>query len=326
MRCRNPYIAPGGGAHGCGQCLPCRINKKREWAHRLMLEARCHDVSSFWTLTYSDANLPWIGSASNGFPTLVPKHLTDFMKRLRKYHHPLQLRYFNVGEYGDQYGRPHYHLALFNFPACDRGVTDLNRRGDCCPLCDTVRDIWAKGQVFSGQLEDASAAYICGYVTKKLTTEEDIRWANAAGKRNRGKGEWNQETADTAYPEFARMSLKPGIGAMFMPEVASVLLSHNLDISLPDVPTSLQVGTRVRPLGRYLTRELRKHVGMEPNAPKATLEAQKARLQDLRQTAKEVAPKGLFSETFRSLIISAHQGHYDRTVFHSKLKKKRGSL
>jgi len=122
------------------------------------------------------------------------------------------------------------------------------------------------------------------------------------------------------------MSLKPGIGATFMPEVASVLLSHNLDTSLPDVPTSLMVGTRARPLGRYLTRTLRKHVGMEPNAPQATLEKAKAKLLPLREEAKAMAPKGLYSETFRTLIINAHQGNYDRTVFFSKLQKKRGSL
>jgi len=302
MLCRNPYIS-GGGAYGCGQCLPCRINKKREWTHRLLLEATQHPVSSFWTLTYSDENIPF---TADNLPTLSKEDCTNFLKRLRRDYHPDKLRYFYVGEYGDTTERPHYHFALFNYPACARGVTRLNRRGSCCDICDRVSEIWGKGHVYSGLLEDASAAYISGYVTKKLTRKEDIRLCGR-------------------HPEFAQMSLKPGIGAGFIPEVASVLLSHNLDTQI-DVPTSLQHGTRVRPLGRYLTRQLRMQIGKAPNAPLETLEVQKAKLQDVRQVAQKVAPKGLFSETFRALIIEANDGQASRVEHKAKLYRKRGNI
>jgi len=308
MRCRNPYIAPGGGAHGCGQCLPCRINKKREWSHRIMLEATQWSYNSFWTLTYSDEKLPL---TPDGLPTLFPKHLTDFLKRLRKDYLPNKLRYFYVGEYGDRSARPHYHIALFNYPGCDRGVTHVNRRGDCCGVCDNIRDLWTFGKVHSGQLEDASAAYIAGYVTKKLTCPNDPKVKEILAGR---------------HPELARMSLKPGIGAMFMPEVASALLSHNLHITRPDVPTLLQVGMRAKPLGRYLTRELRKHVGMEPNAPEATIQAQKEKMRHLSEMAKAIAPKGLYSETLRSVIIEENEGKYQQTLGRSKIWKKRDTL
>jgi len=302
LLCRNPYIASGGNAYGCGQCMPCRINRRRMWTHRIMLEATQHAVNSFWTLTYDDENIPIIGEKA----TLDPKDLTDFLKRLRIDYHPSKLRYFNVGEYGTETERPHYHLALFNYPACNRGITQLNRYGNCCGVCDGVRRIWGKGLVHSGQLEDGSAAYIAGYVTKKLTSKDDPRLCGR-------------------HPEFARMSLKPGIGAGFMPEVASALLTHNLD-SLTDVPTSLQHGTYVRPLGRYLTRKLREQMGRMPDAPPEVIQLQQEKMQPLREAAKVLAPKGLYSETFKALIMEANEGKYRQLIGKANRSKKRESL
>jgi len=302
--CRNPYIAPGGGAYGCGQCMPCRVNSRRVWTHRIMLETLSHPVNSFWTLTYSDENIPLTGE---NLQTLKPDDLRDFLKRLRYYHEPNKLRYFNVGEYGDQTGRPHYHLALFNFPTCERGLTRVNRRGDCCRICDGVREIWSKGLVYAGNLEASSAAYICGYITKKLTRRGDVR-------------------LNGREPEFARMSLKPGIGASFIPEVASALITHNLDERLSDVPTALRTTGRVQPLGRYLTRSLREQTGRPPNAPQATLQAQAEKLRPLQEAAKLEAPKGLYLETFKSKILEANEGKFQRLEARSKLYKKRDSL
>lgn len=303
MLCRNPYMAPGGNAYGCGQCMPCRVNKRRMWTHRIMLEATQHDNNSFWTLTYDDAHIPLLES---GLQTLNRKHLTDFIKRLREDYQPLKLRYFNVGEYGDQSERPHYHLALFNYPACRRGITQFNRRSNCCSICERVLRIWGSGIVHSGQLENNSAAYIAGYVTKKLTNKDDPRL------KGREK-------------EFASMSLKPGIGAGFMDEVASTLLQHSLD-QLPDVTTSLAHGGRPRPLGRYLTRRLRERIGMAPEAPQATLQAQKERLQPLRDIARTISPVQGYTETFKGLITTAYEGKYQRLLSKQSLTKKRGSI
>jgi len=125
------------------------------------------------------------------------------------------------------------------------------------------------------------------------------------------------------------MSLKPGIGAGFIPEVASVLLSHNLagpQSPMSDVPTSLRVGPTVRPLGRYLTRQLREQVGMTPNAPKETLEAREKEMLPLRQAARAMAPKGTYSETYKSLIIDVHEGKYIQTMARYRRQNKEGIL
>ena len=91
---------------GCGQCLPCRINKRREWTFRLELEASLHEHNSFVTLTYADQFLPEDGSVN-------PRHTQLWLKRLRKVLDPRKVRFFLCGEYGDQTFRPHYHACLF---------------------------------------------------------------------------------------------------------------------------------------------------------------------------------------------------------------------
>jgi len=269
-----------------------------------MLEVTQHPVNSFWTLTYSDENIPL---TKEGLQTLNPEHSRDFLKRLRYYHEPEKLRYFYVGEYGDQTGRPHYHFALFNFPTCERGLTRTNRRGDCCGVCDNVRKIWGHGIVYAGNLEASSAAYICGYITKKLTRRGDVR-------------------LNGREPEFARMSLKPGIGASFIPEAASALITHKLDERLSDVPTAFRTQGRVQPLGRYLTRSLRSSIGRSPNAPEATLQSQAERLRPLQEAARLEAPRGVYLETFKAKILEENEGKYQRLLSRSKIYKKRDKL
>lgn len=269
-----------------------------------MLEASQHPFNSFWTLTYSDDTIPL---TIDGLQTLRRKDLTDFVKRLREDYSPLKLRYFNVGEYGDSSERPHYHLALFNYPSCSRGHSQFNRRANCCSVCERVLRIWGKGIVHSGQLEDNSAAYIAGYVTKKLTSAQDPRL------KGREK-------------EFGSMSLKPGIGAGFMDEVASTLLEHQLDRVINDVPNQLAHSGRPRPLGRYLTRRLRERIGMAPEPAQATLRENQERLQPMRDLARQISPLKGYTETLKNVIIDAHEGRFNRLVARQQFTKKRGTI
>lgn len=232
-----------------------------------MLEAACHSDNSFVTLTYTDEHLPRLSEKYEHSPTLDPRHLQSFLKLLRAKTEPLRLRYYGVGEYGDVSQRPHYHLAIFNYPTCLHGMSRYSRtRTSCCHRCDLIRDTWGKGQVYLGQLTTDSAHYVAGYVTKKLTNKDDPKLLGR-------------------YPEFGRMSLKPGIGADFVPEIASTLLQHNLETKIADVPVALRHGSRELPLGRYLRRKLREQIGMSPDAPESTLDKVQSDLQPLRETA-----------------------------------------
>lgn len=211
-----------------------------------MLETLAHGDNSFLTLTYSDDHLPEGGN-------LVPKHTQDWLKRFRKATYPLRLRYYLVGEYGTTSERPHYHAAIFGYPPCEYGQSRYTFRRNCCSRCDLVRDTWGKGNILLGNLETASAQYIVGYVVKKMTSTQDQR-------------------LNGRHPEFARMSLRPGIGAYSMDQIADTLKNFNLDHSMADVPSALQHGKKLLPLGRYLRRKLRTLVGRDPATPQVTLD------------------------------------------------------
>lgn len=196
-----------------------------------MLEAVKHPHSSFVTLTYDEENLP------DG-ATLVPKDLQLWLKRVR--HLYGQCRFYGVGEYGDKSERPHYHVALFGPNVfADAGV-ELSKR-------------WPLGFSYFGDLTLQSAAYICGYVTKKLT--------NASDERLCGR-----------HPEFARMSLRPGIGASAVTDIAAAIQNQagrNAYIATGDVPGVLNHARKPYPLGRYLRDRLRQEVGLEKGEPDA---------------------------------------------------------
>lgn len=286
----------------CGRCEPCRINRKRTWTNRLLLEAGNHGDNSFWTLTYREECLP---RSMNGLSTLAPEDAQKFMKRIRKAHVGMQdalgigrkdqkrLRFYLVGEYGDGTERPHYHLALFGYPCCSNGQT-LTHRGrpladKCCSHCHRIWKAWALGDVHGGELAEGSAKYLVGYVLKKMTRFDDQR-------------------LNGRMPEFARMSLRPGIGADAMWEIADVLMQLGLDESEADVPSALRRGSTIAPLGRYLRQRLRLMIGKEVTVPDEALREAALRLLPMRLAAKESSTTPSFKahvvEAFRQDVLN----------------------
>lgn len=252
------------------------------WSHRIMLEAGQHGDNAFLTLTYDEDHVPKDGS-------LKPRDLQLFLKRLRKKIEPDTIRFYAVGEYGDDSWRPHYHVALFGFPTCRRSQTQF-RNGvvSCCDQCQLVSDAWGKGIVFLGTLEAHSAQYVAGYVTKKMTAKDDPR---LAGK----------------HPEFARMSNRPyGIGAGALEEVAATLKRFNLDQTQTDVPSALRHGSRTMPLGRYMRGKLREAIGKEKNAPRESLAELEATMRDVYARSingTEVSPKKILLEDGKQKVL-----------------------
>ncbi len=90
--------------NACGQCMPCRITRKREWETRLNLEWQTWKMGAFVTLTYKPEELPEAEKFKNG--NLKKKDLQDFMKRFRRSYErkygKRKIRYFGVGEYGER--------------------------------------------------------------------------------------------------------------------------------------------------------------------------------------------------------------------------------
>lgn len=149
-----------------------------------------------------------------------------------------------------------------------------------------------------GALETGSASYISRYVTKKRTK-------NTALSLN---GRW---------PEFSRMSNRPGLGVSALWEVADTLMKFNLETSQPDVPSALQHGRRKLPLGRFLRGKLREMVGKDVKAPDETLAEMAEQLSELYSSASS-APSSVRRELFKALI--QEDGDQERANFYAKVK------
>lgn len=186
----------------CGQCLGCRLDYSRAWAVRCVKEAELHDENCFITLTYDDENLP------EG-PTLIKRDFQLFMKKLRKEISPQRVRFYMCGEYGEKYGRPHYHAVLFGYDFPDKEpIGRSNQYGknlDQLYSSAMLQNIWKKGFVSVGAVTFESAAYVARYVMKKVTGEKADQHYKKIGTDN--------QTIIDAIPEYTTCSRRPGIAA-----------------------------------------------------------------------------------------------------------------
>lgn len=289
MLCTNPFMI-GVQPCPCGQCAPCRIKRKKLWSHRIMLESFKHGDTAFVTLTYDDEkfkkNYPKADPKS-----LHPKHAQDWLKRLRLAIEPRRIRYYLAGEYGDQTWRPHYHAVLFGVSALETTI---------------IRNSWNLGHITASPLTIERAAYVAGYVTKKMTKNADVR-------------------LNGRHPEFQRMSLRPGIGAYAMRDVARAITSYpQFPFEHNDVPSALSMGGKTITIGRYLTRKLRENLGRSPDAPQEKVRAlaleMRAVLEDYVETSgtQTRSPKKLIldmnSQKVNNLLTSSNIFRGNKTI------------
>lgn len=184
----------------CSQCIGCRLERSRQWATRCMHESAMHEENSFITLTYDQENIPWDGS-------LNKKHLQDFFKRFRHHLGNTKIRYYAVGEYGDQLMRPHYHALIFGYDFPDRELW-TDREGVRTYVSEQLSKIWKWGFTTVGDCTWETAAYCARYALKKQTGKNKDHY-------------WVPLTSDMhvqLQPEFAVMSLKPAIGKRWFEE------------------------------------------------------------------------------------------------------------
>lgn len=168
MRCLNPLTLKNPAYDGrditqkflkvpCGKCTACLSNKRRQWCFRLENEVANSTSAYFITLTYNEQNCP---------EYVNKKHCQDFLKRFRKRVDFRGLRYFLVSEYGETFGRPHYHLLLFNYPH-----TMEHLRRDLAAtwqMCD--KEMFEYGDVVA-PVSPAAINYCCKYCLATCTSD-----------------------------------------------------------------------------------------------------------------------------------------------------------
>ncbi|QKI28921.1 VP4 [Kummerowia striata gokushovirus] len=162
-----------------------------------MHESQCHEVSSFLTLTYEQCS---------PVESLRYRDFQLFMKRLRKAHGS-PVRFFMCGEYGENFGRPHFHACLFGIAFTDRKYIGDAGSGMKLYRSATLERLWPHGFSSVGNVTFESAAYVARYALKKVTGQ-------AAVEHYRCVDLDTGEVVDRV-PEFCHMSLKPGIGALW---------------------------------------------------------------------------------------------------------------
>lgn len=183
----------------CSQCIGCRLEYGRQWAVRLIHESQMHEFSWFVTLTYNDENLKSMSLNYEDFQL--------FMKRLRKAFSS-KIRFFMCGEYGDITSRPHYHAILYGVNFEDKQLHCVSKAGHRLYTSDKLNGIWGKGFAIFGHVTFESARYVAGYVIKKVREADEQKYLEIL---DLDTGEYFSRRK-----EFARMSLKPGIGSEWL--------------------------------------------------------------------------------------------------------------
>lgn len=148
-------------------------------------------------MTYADEHLPQLG-------TLLTKDWQDFARKWRK--HNGSFRYFHCGEYGDKYGRPHYHACTFGMQLDDLVPDGKTKSGENAYASEKLTNIWGKGKTQIGELTFKSAAYTARYIMKKVNGEKKKQGYYEITDKKTG------EIKGEIKPEYTTMSRKPGIG------------------------------------------------------------------------------------------------------------------
>ncbi|QCS37168.1 replication initiation protein [Tortoise microvirus 63] len=156
MSCANPITITVKGRPvqvGCRHCLSCRLDYQiaLEFAvkHELFDIYQSGLGACFATLTYADSALPPHGS-------LRKSDFQNFLKNVRiqaKRKGTLPpFKYLACGEYGDKFGRPHYHVIFL-------GVTDAL-------FNQFIRPLWKHGLCDCSTLGSGAIRYVLKYCTK----------------------------------------------------------------------------------------------------------------------------------------------------------------
>ena len=180
----------------CGQCIGCRLEYSRQWAMRMVHEASLYEENCFITLTFKEECLPSDNSVN-------VRDYQLFMKKFRK-KYGTKRRFFHVGEYGSENGRPHYHAIIFNHDFGDKKLWKITKSGDPLYTSEELQRLWPYGFSSVAAVTFETAAYVARYAVKKQT--------GASSHAYEVRCPMSGVLLERIAPEYATMSRRPGIG------------------------------------------------------------------------------------------------------------------
>lgn len=132
----------------CGHCLGCLKTRQQQIAFRAEYEAidPKNVMCLFVTLTYAPEYLPKNNELSK-------TEFQRFIRRLRKRIPFVRVKYVACGEYGELYGRAHYHCLLYFSDFIDYSF---------------IKDSWPFGIVDIAPFLSARAGYVAKYSVKQI--------------------------------------------------------------------------------------------------------------------------------------------------------------
>lgn len=134
---------------------------------RIIWEKKRSRSALFVTLTYDDNHVP-INKETMTI-TLNKKEIPLYIKRLRKLHDKIEykdkkpIKYYGVGEYGEDRERPHYHIIIFN------------------ALPELIPIAWAIDKTMLGMVQIGDKGVTAGgarYLAQYMMTGQDLDYTN----------------------------------------------------------------------------------------------------------------------------------------------------
>lgn len=150
----------------CGRCYECLKAKRNEWFVRCYYEWKQAQKAFFYTLTYNNDYLPQFKNHA----CFQKRHIQLFLKRLRARlaRYDIILKYLVTSEYGERFGRPHYHAVFYLY-----GGTFAKNISPYV-FYKYVEESWRYGFVKAGDdmgviSSFRGISYVTKYVTKDYT-------------------------------------------------------------------------------------------------------------------------------------------------------------
>jgi len=303
MLCRQPiFLEAANGIVPCGQCLHCRIKKRREKATRALLESKFHEHSLFVTLTYNDQYLPVVCyhpqtdvKYEHPLGVLDITAIQKFNKRLRRASAPHKLRIFYCGEYGELRGRPHFHLVIWGLPYEKKHLIYKS-------WCDPVTgDLMADPDYIDVQVpkSDWDVSQYCVKYNMKIKTRKQAVFEEGRPK------------------EFAKSS--KGLGLKFVDNLVECYKTENVQAFIRetgDIPRVLKVNGKTLPLDRYMREKILKRLGIYEEIKANNF----ATYQEEMQSLREIAGFDQKAENLKKIIYEGYKANPKREAYKLEAK------